>query len=59
MYVDQTSISFWENKKHPDFDKQMDLAELFDVYSNYVRGKTDIKKEAPTFNRWALMNSAA
>ena len=52
MYVDQTSISFWETgKTRPDFDKQIELAELFDVSLDYLRGKTDIKKEAPTLEQ--------
>lgn len=52
MYVDQTSISFWETgKARPDFDKQIELAELFDVSLDYLRGKTDIKKEAPTLEQ--------
>lgn len=45
MYVDQTSISFWETgKARPDFDKQIELAELFGVSLDYLRGKTDMKK---------------
>ena len=49
MFVDQTSVSYWETgKTKPDFDKQMDLAELFGVTLDYLRGKTDIKKSPAT-----------
>lgn len=49
LFVDQTSISYWETgKTKPDFDKQTELAELFDVSLDYLRGKSDTKKSPAT-----------
>nr|WP_297280253.1 helix-turn-helix domain-containing protein [uncultured Butyricicoccus sp.] len=39
LYVDQTSISYWESgKTKPDFDKQAELAKIFGVSLDYLRG---------------------
>ena len=44
LFIDQASISNWEtNKTKPDFDKQTELAKIFGVSLDYLRGLDDEK----------------
>lgn len=37
LFIDQTSVSYWENgKTYPDFEKQQALAKLLNVSVNYL-----------------------
>mgnify|MGYP001851359216 CR=1 FL=1 len=51
LFIDQASISNWEtNKTKPDFDKQTELAKIFGVSLDYLRGLDDEKEPASVEN---------
>jgi len=42
LFVDQTAVSYWEQgKTNPDLEKQIALADFFNVTTDYLLGRTD------------------